>query len=132
DNDTEGKILEFGKAFDQPISIALLLDSSASMTYELKNATTAARAFVERMLKPNDRCTVFAIRDVPRRLQELTADKTLVEKAIDSMRPQGQTALYDSISSAIRELRDEKNRRAIVVLTDGGDTASMASFDEID
>ncbi|HWS71507.1 MAG TPA: VWA domain-containing protein, partial [Thermoanaerobaculia bacterium] len=132
DNDTEGKILEFGKAFDQPISIALLLDSSASMTYELKNATTAARAFVERMLKPNDRCTVFAVRDVPRRLQELTTDKALVEKAINDIRPQGQTALYDSISSAIRELRDEKNRRAIVILTDGGDTASMASFDEID
>lgn len=132
DNDTEGKILEFGKAFDQPISIALLLDSSASMTYELKNATTAARAFVERMLKPNDRCTVFAIRSVPRRLQELTADKALVEQAIDSIQPQGQTALYDAIGSAIRELRDEKNRRAIVVLTDGGDTSSMSSFDEID
>jgi Ca-activated chloride channel family protein len=132
DNDAEGKILEFGKAFDQPISIALLLDSSASMTYELKNATAAAHAFVERMLKPNDRCTVFAIRDVPRRLQELTADKALVEKAIDAMRPQGQTALYDSISSSIRELRDEKNRRAIVILTDGGDTASISTFDEID
>ena len=132
DNDTEGKILEFGKAFDQPISIALLLDSSASMTYEMKNATTAARAFVERMLKPNDRCTVFAVRDVPRRLQELTTDKALVEKAIDQVRPQGQTALYDSISSAIRELRDEKNQRAIVILTDGGDTASIATFDEID
>ncbi|MCU1348820.1 MAG: Mg-chelatase subunit ChlD [Acidobacteria bacterium] len=132
DNDAEGKILEFGQAFDQPISIALLLDSSASMTYELTNATTAARAFIARMMKPNDRCTLYAIRDVPRRLQELTADKALIQKAIDAMSPGGQTALYDSISSAIRELRDEKNRRAIVILTDGGDTSSMATFDEID
>src|SRR4051794_20633921 len=47
DNGTEGKILEFGKAFDQPISIALLLDSSASMTYELPNVTKAAQTFVD-------------------------------------------------------------------------------------
>ena len=36
DNGAEGKILEFGKAFDQPISIALLLDASASMTYAIE------------------------------------------------------------------------------------------------
>src|SRR5439155_6175336 len=35
------------------------------------------------------------------------------------------------IETAIRDLKDEKNRRAIVVLTDGGDTSSMSSFDEV-
>jgi Ca-activated chloride channel family protein len=132
DNQTEAKILEFRKAFDQPISIALLLDSSASMTYELPRAAKAAESFVERMLEPADRCAVFAVRSVPRRLQELTSDKALVQKALASMEAGGQTALYDAIAGAIRELRDEKNRRAIVVLTDGGDTSSNIGFDEID
>jgi VWFA-related protein len=132
DNEAEGTILEFGKAFDQPISIALLLDASASMTLEMPREMMAAKLFVERMLKKGDRCTVFAVRDVPRRLQQLTADRELVQKAISSLHPGGQTALYDSIASAIRELKGEKNRRAIVILTDGEDTSSVASFDEID
>ena len=132
DNDSEAKIIEFGKAFDQPISIALILDSSASMTYSMKNATEAAMGFAQRTLKQGDRCAVFAIQDVPRRKQPLTADSTLVAKALEAMSATGQTALYDSIQSAVRELKDEKTRRAIVILTDGGDTSSIASYDEIE
>ncbi|HKO57237.1 MAG TPA: VWA domain-containing protein [Thermoanaerobaculia bacterium] len=132
DNDSEAKILEFGKAFDQPISLALLVDASGSMGYEIANATKAATGFVQRTLRDSDRCAVFAIRDVPRRMVELTSDKASVEKALGSIKAVGQTALYDAIETAIRELKDEKNRRAIVILTDGGDTASMASFEDID
>lgn len=132
DNDSEAKILEFGKAFDQPISLALLVDASGSMGYEIANATKAATGFVQKTLRDTDRCAVFAIRDVPRRVIELTSDRAAVEKALGSIKAVGQTALYDGIETAIRELKDEKNRRAIVVLTDGGDTSSMASFEDID
>ncbi len=132
DNGKEGQILEFGKAFDQPISIALLLDASASMTYSMRSASKAAITFVERTLKPGDRCTVFSVRDTPRREIALTSDREAIEKAIESIHPAGRTSLYDAIFSAIREMKDEKNRRAIVVLTDGGDNTSVTSFDEID
>lgn len=130
DNDSEGKIIEFGKAFDQPISIALLLDASASMTYAMHDAINAAMGFVKHTLRDGDRCAIFSIRDVPRREQSLTADREMVEKALTGVKPQGQTSLYDAIETAIRELRDEKNRRAIVILTDGGDTSSIANYDE--
>jgi Ca-activated chloride channel homolog len=132
DENSEGKIIEFGKAFDQPISIALLLDASASMTYSMNDATRAAVGFVERTLKAGDRCVVFGIHDVPQRLQELSSDKTLIEKALTGIKPMGETALYDGIASAIRELKDEKNRRAIVVLTDGGDNSSLSSFEDLE
>jgi len=132
DNGKEGQILEFGKAFDQPISIALLIDASASMTYAMRSASKAAMSFVERTLKPGDRCTVFSVRDTPRREIALTADRAAIHKAIESIHAAGRTSLYDAIDSAIREMKDEKNRRAIVVLTDGGDNSSMLSFDEID
>lgn len=132
DNDSEGKILEFGKAFDQPISIALLLDSSASMTYAMNAATRAAQTFVQHTLRPNDRCELFAIRDVPRRITPLTSDLGAVETALKSVKAGGRTALYDAISSAIRDLRDEKNRRAIVILTDGGDTTSIGSYEDVE
>ncbi|HEU4521490.1 MAG TPA: VWA domain-containing protein [Thermoanaerobaculia bacterium] len=132
DNETEGKIVEFGNAFDQPISIALLLDASASMTYSMEAAAKAANEFVTRTLKPGDRCSVTAIQDVPRRKQPLTDDPALVATALHAIEPTGRTALYDAIASAIRELKDEQRRRAIIALTDGEDTESLRSFDEIE
>lgn len=132
DNNAEGKIIEFGKAFDQPISIALLLDSSASMTYSMKHAAKAATEFVQRSLRPGDRCSITAVQDVPRRRISLTDDREAIAKALDGITPTGQTALWDALSSAIRELQDEKRRRAIVVLTDGTDTSSMLTAKEFD
>ena len=132
DNGAEAKIIEFGKAFDQPISIAVVLDASSSMTYAMEDAAGAALGFVKRTLKQGDHCTVFSVRDTPKREIALTTDRDAVEKAITSIKARGRTSLYDAISSAMRELRDEKNRRAIVVLSDGGDTSSVMSFDEID
>jgi Ca-activated chloride channel family protein len=132
DNETEGKIIEFGKAFDQPISIALLLDASASMQFSIRDAARAASAFAEKTLKQGDRCAVFAIRDVPRREISLSTDRVAIKAALEAMQPQGRTALYDGITSAIRELRSETNRRAIVILTDGSDTSSIASYDEVE
>lgn len=130
DNGSEGKILEFGKAFNQPISIALLLDASASMTYMMRDATKAATGFVQRTLRPGDRCEVIGIREVPRRELDLTSDHDAVTKALTEMKPHGQTALFDAITTATRHLANEKNRRAIVVLTDGNDNASIASYEE--
>jgi VWFA-related protein len=131
DNESEGKIIEFGKAFDQPISIALLVDASASMTPSMQHASKAALDFVQRALKEGDRCSITAIQEVARRKQPLTSDRKAIEEALREIRPMGRTALYDSVASAIRELRDEKNRRAIVVMTDGGDTTSMYSYDDV-
>jgi Ca-activated chloride channel homolog len=131
DNESEAKIIEFGKAFDQPISIALLVDASASMTESMHHASKAALEFVQRALKDGDRCSITAIQEVPRRKQALTDDRAAVETALRAIRPVGRTALYDAVVSALRELREEKNRRAIVVMTDGGDTTSSYSYDEV-
>jgi hypothetical protein len=128
DGNAEGHIIEFGKAFDQPISIALLVDSSASMTYSMKHAAKAASEFVQHALKDGDRCSVTAVQDVPRRKQPLTGDRNEVAAALAGIVPMGRTALYDAVASAIRELREEKNRRALVVLTDGSDTNSTWSY----
>jgi VWFA-related protein len=132
DGNAEAEIIEFGKAFDQPISIALLLDASASMTYSMQHATKAAAEFVKHALKEGDRASITAVQDVPRRRQPLTNDRNAISAALDGIQPQGRTSLYDAVASAIRELREEKNRRAIVVLTDGSDTASVWSYGEME
>ncbi len=132
DNGSEGKILEFSKAFDQPISIALVLDASSSMAYSMDDAEKAAESFVQHTLKQGDRCTIMSVRGVPRSDVALTTNLGSIDQAIKSIHPGGQTALYDAIDTAIRELKPETDRKAIVVLTDGGDNASIDSFDDID
>src|SRR5207302_5757544 len=132
DNGTEGQILQIGKAFNQPISIALLLDAANRMTYEMPEATRAAVNFVKSTLKDGDRCAVYSVKTSPRRETGLTTDRAAIETVVKSLQAEGRTALYDAIASSEHELRDEKNCRAIVILTDGGDTSSISSFDEID
>jgi VWFA-related protein len=132
DGNAEATIIEFGKAFDQPIAISLLLDASSSMLYSMDHATKAAGEFVKHAIRTGDRCSITAIQEVPRRKQPLTEDHAAVAEALKAIRPQGQTALYDAVASAIRELREEKNRRAVVVLTDGSDTASTWTYTEIE
>jgi Ca-activated chloride channel family protein len=132
DGEAEGKILQIRKAFNEPISIALLLDSSGSMAYSMRQATSAAKTFVDRTLRTGDRCAVYAIRSTPRIMQQLTDDKPSIAKALQNIQPAGETALYDAIDVAIRDLKDEKNRRAIVILTDGGDNDSLDSWEEVE
>jgi Ca-activated chloride channel family protein len=132
DGDAEGRILQFRKAFDEPISIALLLDSSASMVYTMREATAAAKTFIDRTLHVGDRCAVYAIRTTPRVMQPLIDDKASIAKALQSIKPQGSTALYDAIDVALRDLKNEKSRRALVVLTDGGDNDSMDSWEDVE
>jgi Ca-activated chloride channel family protein len=131
DNETEAKIIQFGKAFDQPISIALLVDASASMTPSMEHASKAAQEFVQRALKDGDRCSITAIQEVPRRKQALTSDRAAIQTALKEIRPMGRTALYDAVITALRELQPEKNRRAIVVMTDGGDTTSNYTYEDV-
>jgi len=101
------------------------------MTYSMDRATKAALGFAQNTLKKGDRCSVYAVQEVPRRKQSLTDDNALVQKALVGMQPEGRTALYDAVDSAIRELKNEKNRRAIVILTDGADTSSIDSYDDV-
>lgn len=130
DNNVETRILEFARAEQDPVSVAVVLDGSASMTEMMSDVTTAAFNFVKQIARKNDRFAVFSIHDVPKREQPVTGDLELIEKAMKNIRPAGDTALYDAIASASRELSGEKSRKAIVLLSDGADTSSNATFED--
>jgi len=130
DNNVETRILEFGRADQDPVSVAVVLDGSASMTEMMRDVTAAANDFVRQIARKSDRFAVFSIHGVPRRVQPVTGDLELVEKALKSIRPAGDTALYDAIATATRELSHERDRKAIVLLSDGADTSSNATFEE--
>ncbi len=118
-----------------PLDLALLIDTSVSMEPRLGFVQKAATGFVD-ALRDGDRAAVYAFNSSVRPLQAFTPDRGLVHQAIQSTAAAGGTALYNAVYVALRAFQKvaedgRVRRRAIVVLTDGEDTASLLTFDDL-
>src|SRR5207245_5239740 len=98
-----------------------------SMQPSMDTVHAAAGRFVEN-LGPEDRSLVIDFDEKVYLLQDVTADKALLRTAISSTSALGGTALYDALYASYRKLRGIDGRKAIILLTDGDDTASKFSF----
>ena len=121
----------------QPIALSLLLDSSASMEAQLGTLQTAAANFVRR-LKPNDLAQIIDFDSRVEIRQGFTGNQAELESAIRNTAAGGSTSLYNAIYIALRELgkvravaEQDVRRQALIVFTDGEDTSSLLSFDEV-
>jgi Ca-activated chloride channel family protein len=119
-----------------PLDLAVLLDTSASMSDKMETVQEAAIGFT-RTLRSGDRLIVVDIKDATRILHPLDADPSASSEAILSTVARGGTALYNGLYMTIKELvkqrrtNGEVRRQAIAVLSDGQDTASLVGFDEV-
>src|SRR5688572_27367173 len=118
-----------------PLDLALLIDTSVSMEPRLGFVQKAATGFVD-ALRDGDRAAVYAFNSYVRPLQAFTSERALVRQAIQSTTAAGGTALYNAVYVALRAFQKvaedgRVRRRAIVVLTDGEDTASVMTFDDL-
>jgi len=120
----------------QPIALAILLDTSASMDNKLETAQEAAVGFARRM-QPGDLMEVIEFDQQVSILQGFTNDVAALEKAIRQATVNGSTSLYNAIYISLKDLKkartadDEIRREAIVVLSDGDDTSSLVAYDEV-
>jgi len=120
---------------DLPISLVLLIDTSASMEEKLKTAQDAAIRFTK-TLRTQDLAQVVQFNERATPLQLFTNDQAALEKAIRATEASGPTALHNALYVALKDLgRDKKaaelRRRAIVILSDGEDTASLVTDDQV-
>jgi len=129
--------VRFVEAEAIPIDLIVMLDTSRSMTGKVAIVQTAARGFLE-TLRPEDRGAVVAFSDRVNLLEPLTSDRQLLSAAVASTTLTGNTALRTAIYVTLKQfglpLRREPaavRRQAIAVLTDGEDTASLTSFDDL-
>lgn len=128
--------VSFFAATNVPLDLAILLDMSSSMSDKMTTVQEAAIGFASH-LRPADRVAVIGIRDSARTLHELDSD---VKGACDAIRRTtagGGTALYNALYTTIKQLQKvhvaegDVRRQAIAVLTDGDDTTSIVSFDDV-
>jgi Ca-activated chloride channel family protein len=112
---------------EKPFTVALMLDTSDSTRFKLKDIQDAALEFIEQ-LRPDDRVIVAAFDRNLAVLAEATSDRRVLTTAIRRVKTGGSTSLYDAIDVMInKRLNRIRGRKAIVLLTDGVDTASKGA-----
>jgi Ca-activated chloride channel family protein len=129
--------LSFFNKRQQPIALSLLLDSSASMEDKLEVLQKAATEFVRR-LKPGDLAQIVDFDSRVEIRQAFTSAKPDLESAILQTAAGGSTSLHNAIYISLKELRkiralaeDDVRRQALIVFSDGEDTSSLVSFEEV-
>ena len=140
ENGVEQKIVHF-EPTDSPFTVALLLDTSGSTFFHLWEIKEAAIAFAKQ-LRPQDRVIVVTFDRLVMLLTEATNDLNVVTEVIQRDAITGfSTRLYDAVDLVIqRRLNKMQGRKAIVLFTDGVDTASyqatykstLRTVDELD
>lgn len=121
----------------QPLALSMLLDSSASMEDKLTTLQAAASSFVKRM-KPNDIAQVVDFDSRVDVKQGFTSNQTDLIAAIQQTSAGGSTSLYNAVYIALKELgkiravsEEDVRRQALILFSDGEDTSSLVSFDEV-
>ncbi len=122
-----------------PVALALLMDTSASMSDKMSTAQQAAIGFAGR-LREQDLASVIDFDSRVEILHEFTNSLDDLTSAIRRTSAGGSTSLYNAIYISLKELAkvgataadaDEIRRQAIVVLSDGEDTSSLVEFEEV-
>jgi VWFA-related protein len=133
------EIVDFRADTNAPVRVALLFDVSGSMRLEnrLEEARQAARHVLGalRFGAAADEAAVFSFDMNLQSLQPFTADAGAIESALSRVTPYGQTSLYDAIAQTARRVADTRpgdpHRRAVVVFTDGVDTSSLLTPEQV-
>jgi len=116
-----------------PVSLGLAIDTSGSMAGErIDAAREALDRFLHRLLGPDDEVFLYRIAERPRLLQSWTRNRDEVGRALRWVVPRGGTALYDTVAEALPLAQEGSHRkRALLVLSDGNDTTSIAGPREL-
>ena len=116
---------------DSPISVGLILDVSSSMQDKIDTERAAVEQFFNNA-NPEDDYFAITFNNRPRVLSDVAQSITGIETELGLVKPSGSTALLDAIYLGLSKLRDAHySRRALVIISDGGDNSSRYKLREI-
>ena len=130
----------FSKESDLPLTVGLMIDTSMSQQKVLESERTASFRFLDQVLRESkDKLFVMQFDMAVQLRQPLTSSRRQLEEALPyvdtptrrelGMQSGGGTLLFDAIVQASNTvLKDQRNRKAMIVLSDGGENGSTASL----
>jgi Ca-activated chloride channel family protein len=128
EDDMPQDITYFNTGENEPVSLGLIVDVSGSMSSKIDRARLALRRLLD-TIHPQDEVFIEAFNQQPFLLQDFTDSRLLLAQAISSLRPVGGTALYDAILDGLHRVkRGRHQKKALIVVSDGLDTASLSSL----
>ncbi len=131
ENGIPQKILYFNTGQHEPVSLGLLIDTSGSMTSKLGRAIEALRFFIH-SIHPQDDVFLIHFNHQPALLQDFTDSRPLLSQALSLLQARGGTALYDAVLEGLERIKQGRYaKKALLVLTDGMDTASFSSLHQV-
>jgi Ca-activated chloride channel family protein len=134
ENGAPQQVRRFEMVRDRPIYAGILLDTSASMgenrNERLDEAVKSALRFFETVIEPKDRAAVFTFNDTPALAVRFTNQMDVLNGGLNGLVAEGNTALYDSLIHALHYFGGIKAKKAVILLSDGQDSASRYSFNE--
>jgi Ca-activated chloride channel homolog len=128
DSGAEQSLLRCEEAAEQTLHLAVLLDVSASMADRMADAQRAAAAFLEQVLQPRDRALLMAFNDYPLRMVPFTNDLAALHSGLEGLKAERGTALWDAVIRGLQDLGGVTGRRVLLLVSDGEDGASRATF----
>src|SRR5262249_1336187 len=131
ENGVRQQIKNFRKE-DVPVSLGLIIDSSASMTDKRARVHAAAIALVQSS-NPEDEVFIVNCDDRPSLSVDFTNDIGTLRKGLARIDSRGGTAMRDALRTAIEHLkgRNKKDKKVLVVVTDGNDNSSLEPLDAV-
>ncbi len=117
---------------DVPVSVGLVIDNSGSMRDKREKVNHATLAFVKAS-NPQDEVFVVNFNDEAFLDQDFTNSRELLQDALKKIDQRGGTAFYDAVSMSLNWLKDKakKDKRVVLLVTDGEDNASQITLEKL-
>jgi Ca-activated chloride channel family protein len=115
----------------QPLDLALMIDASLSEHKEMASERDAACHFIQQILRPDDRLSVFGFDETVTQMAPFSSEVTTLQAAVRKIPDGAGTSIYDAVllGSKALEKRSGERRRVIIMVTDAGETTSRADFE---
>jgi Ca-activated chloride channel homolog len=130
DEGTPVKLTKFEYLRNLPLSIGMAVDTSGSMNISMEEAQKAGGEFFRKTLKPGDKSFLVSFDTTPQMIQKWTTKLGDLNAGLAKMRAEEATALYDAIVFSLYNFLGVRGQKALILITDGKDTASKFSFDQ--
>ena len=130
-DDKHPQVVRYLSNVDEPISLVVVLDASASMAPNIQEARKALTELINTS-NPQDDFGLVVVSDKPRVALHVDDSASEIQAAVDALQPDGATALWDGMYLGVDELRNSRyQRKAMVVISDGGDNHSRYTESEL-